>query len=369
MGKKSDAMTEYFSDNERFAGLFNGSFFQGETVVKPQDLKEGSEVYIDDYAKFVVKEDKTAKKNSGRRGGKETDAGQQVGCESDVGAQGAPESEATQKVNITIKDDTIPRTRDVKKRLDSGGTLRVLAIEDQNLVDFTMPWRTMNYDNLEYKRQLNVMKKWNEQEGNLITDSERMSGIRKQDRLNPAFTICLYHGEEEWDGPRSLKDMMDFGADGKRWETLFSDYKMHLVCVNEIEDFSVYGSPLKELFELLSKQKDKDTLKKFVEENQATYETLDEETIKVANVILGGDVIVAKREKNYDEDDMCTGLRGIIEDSKNEGKNEERIVGIQLLVETCQALGTTIEAAVTQLATRYKLTQENARECVNSYWK
>ncbi len=33
-------------------------------------------------------------------------------------------------------------------------------------------------------------------------------------------TLCLYHGEEKWDGPRSLKDMMDFGADGKRqkWE-------------------------------------------------------------------------------------------------------------------------------------------------------
>ncbi len=106
-----------------------------------------------------------------------------------------------------------------------------------------------------------------------------------------------------------------------------------------------------------------------MEENQATYETLDEETIKVANVILGGDVIVAKREKNYDEDGMCTGLRGIIEDSKNEGRNEERAAAIQVLVETCQALGATIEAVATQLATRYQLTQENARKYVNSYWK
>lgn len=26
-------------------------------------------------------------------------------------------------------------------------------------------------------------------------------------------TVCLYHGKKAWDGPRSLKDMMDFGSD------------------------------------------------------------------------------------------------------------------------------------------------------------
>ena len=48
-------------------------------------------------------------------------------------------------------------------------------------------------------------------------------------------TLCLYHGEEKWDGPRSLKDMMDFGADGKRqkWEDYFADYPMRIVCADE----------------------------------------------------------------------------------------------------------------------------------------
>ena len=45
MGKISNTMNYYFSDSKRFADLFNAVFFQGESVVNPEVLSEGAEVY------------------------------------------------------------------------------------------------------------------------------------------------------------------------------------------------------------------------------------------------------------------------------------------------------------------------------------
>ena len=42
MGKISNTMNYYFSDNERFADLFNAVFFRGKTVVDPEVLSEGA---------------------------------------------------------------------------------------------------------------------------------------------------------------------------------------------------------------------------------------------------------------------------------------------------------------------------------------
>ena len=45
MGKISNAINHYLSDNRRFADLFNGICFQGETVVLAEDLADTSQVY------------------------------------------------------------------------------------------------------------------------------------------------------------------------------------------------------------------------------------------------------------------------------------------------------------------------------------
>ena len=40
MGKSNIAIKQFFRDKERFADLFNGYVFQGEQIVKPEDLEE-----------------------------------------------------------------------------------------------------------------------------------------------------------------------------------------------------------------------------------------------------------------------------------------------------------------------------------------
>lgn len=242
------------------------------------------------------------------------------------------------------------------------------VVNPQELVEGSEVYPDEDPQVQEYKKQIKMLKRYNQSQNLLETSAERMCGLRAEDRLNPTYTLCLYHGKEKWTGPRSLKDMMNFGESGEEWEQLFSDYKMHLVCLNEIEDFSVYQSPLKELFALIAAKNDRTKLKKLIQEDPA-YQNMDEETAKIANVMIGGKKIVAKMkeyQEEYEEEyDMCDGLKGIIEDSKN----EERKAGIQYLVECCQEIGGSVEAAISQLVTKYKLSQEAAGACVREYWR
>ena len=40
LGQESDAMMDYLDDNERFADLYNGGCFDGQEMVKPEELEE-----------------------------------------------------------------------------------------------------------------------------------------------------------------------------------------------------------------------------------------------------------------------------------------------------------------------------------------
>lgn len=169
MGKPDTVMQSYLSDRERFADLFNGVFFQGEQVIRACDLQNSSERY------------------------------------SEPQGHGAN------------------RYRDIKMSIKDGGSLRVLAVENQANIDYTMPCRCMRYDVMEYEKQLKELRNRNERQNLLKTPSELLCGISKTDRLIPVYTLCLYHGEEPWDGPLSLQEMMDFDGKNDRYRHLSSD--------------------------------------------------------------------------------------------------------------------------------------------------
>lgn len=114
---------------------------------------------------------------------------------------------------------------------------------------------------------------------------------RQEDRIAPVYTICLYHGQEKWDGPRGLKDMVDFAAghseaEKKDWERAFIDYPMRLICANEPMDCSGFRTSLGAVFALLPLRGNKAGLERMLDEN-LTYEKLDEETAETISVLMG----------------------------------------------------------------------------------
>lgn len=273
MGKINTAMRCFLQNRRRFADLFNGILYDGQTVIHPEDLQEASEQYS------------------------------------------------------ALKNKPSDRNRDIKMSLNTGETLRILALENQNRVDYTLPYRCMQYDSLEYGRQLNELKQSNKERNLLHMPAERLCGITKKDRLTPVYTLCLYHGEEPWDGPLALRDMMDFGSDRDGMSRFFADYPLRLFCVNEQSDFDRFHTELREVFTAMNYRRDKKRLYTAMEENPA-FQKLNEDTIRVLSVLLDAPRIWKEKEKfmhlNDDEEeyDMCQAMRELLEDAKNDGINQ-----------------------------------------------
>ena len=321
MGNESNVMCGYLNDNQRFADLFNGGFFKGQPVIRAEELREASEVYT----------------------GK-----------------------------IEGSSDSYLRVRDIKKVVGHKMVLRVLAVESQTHVDYTMPWRCFNYDSLEYGVQIKQIRKSNLKKGTFDTGAERLCGFKKSDRLIPVYTICLYHGEELWDGPRCLKDMMELDGKGI-WENWFADYPMNLICINEQTDFTCYQTPLREVFSLLRYRRDKRGLKKLLEEDPA-YQEMDEETSQVVSVLMGAEKFMEERERYRKEEkyNMCQALQEMMEDSRQEGREEGRKEGrkegIRALGETCKDFGISKEESVSRVAQKFSIPDYKAEGYVKAYW-
>lgn len=299
MGKENDAMLEFLRDELRFADLFNGSLFAGEQVVKAADLQDAGEA----YSRFT--EDETA-----------------------------PNSAKTGSKKRKRKNRTRTIFRDIKKRMSSGTELRILAVEEQGCIDYTMPCRHMEYDSAEYIRQKKKLQRKNSMIKDYETKDERLCKFRKTDRLTPVYTICLYIGEKPWDGPRSLRDMMDFGTGeaADRWAEHFSDYEMKLVCVNELENVEQFTSELKTLFALMHLRNDKQGMYTYLAEH-VEYKNIDEDTAKVISTVMGVNTFMKDKDKFRNKQggyDMCQAIREMWEDGVQVGLERGKSEGIQI---------------------------------------
>lgn len=280
MGKYDNMLYRYLSDVRRFADLFNGIWFRGRGVIHPEDLQEGSEKYTEEQNKSHF--------------------------------------------------------RDLKKRFADGRTLRILAVENQNLTDYTMPIRCMNYDVQEYRRQAAALCSRNRAQDSLATPAERVCGLKKSDRLAPVYTICLYHGEDDWDGPRSLKDMLNLPKGKDAFSRYIVDYPMHLYCVNEIQDVSVFHTELKEFLAALRYRRDKEKLQKLIRENKA-YCHLDLDTAEALTVFLD---MSGKLQKSFEtqteekeEYNMCQALEELTAEAIETGMKEGMEKGMEKGIE------------------------------------
>lgn len=187
-----------------------------------------------------------------------------------------------------------------------------------------MPYRSMKYDILEYEKQIREIQRKNEKSDQYSSAAEHLCRFKKEDRLIPVYTLCLYHGENVWNGPRSLKDMMDFGNDRDKMSSLFFDYPLRLYCINEVTDFSVFHTELKELFTMLHFRQDKESLRKLVTQGN-NYQSLSEETMETVAIMLHMPGIWKqkteyKREENGEvKYNMCKALEDWEAEARSEG--------------------------------------------------
>lgn len=311
MGQKNAVTKRFCGDKIRFADLMNGLYFGGRAVIRPEDLTGAGEFYAETYV-----------------------------------------GDAEEK-----KHKYLERSRDIMMHHVNGSTLRLLAIEDQHYIDYSMPFRNMQYDALEYQHQLEDIKSRNEALEKYETRHELLCKVKKKDRILPVYTVCVYLGEEKWDGPRSLRDMMDFGEDKDGMSKCFADYPFRLYCVNEEQDFSMFQTDIRTVFELLPLRKNKKRLLEKLENNKE-YTHMTEDSLEFLSVVMDSPGIWKNRkkylnkstgennQKEVEEYDMCQAIRELIEDGRLEGRQEAHLETLKQNVENLmKSLSVSLEKA------------------------
>ena len=184
--KPDTILKNFWKDNARFADLFNAILFNGENVIKPEELEEA-------------------------------------------------DTDLSTVLKFNSHADTLQKVLDVVKKSAHGVDFVILGLENQQKVHYGMPLRVMLGDALGYLKEYQEISGNNKKEGKWKNSEEFLSGFCKDDRLHPMVTICIYYGENIWDSPMSLKDMLNIP---ENLCSVVNDYRMNLIQVWNSEQFN-----------------------------------------------------------------------------------------------------------------------------------
>ena len=255
MGVKDTKAKEFLSDNARFADLCNYYLYEGETVIKPENLVGESTTEL-------------------------------------LSVFGMSEKELqVQKWRDILKQVVIKRTEEY--------TYAIIGIENQSEIHYAMPVRNMIYDTLNYGKQINEAGKKNGDEKSYRNSAEFLSQFRKDDKLTPVITLTLYWGADEWDGPRSIHEMLLPMKDDLL--PYVADYKLNLIVPNEITDFQKFKSSLGAVLAMIKASKDEGEMERLIE-NNPVYMDLEREAITTIEMFAG---VKINMEQEEEEMDMC----------------------------------------------------------------
>ena len=161
-----------------------------------------------------------------------------------------------------------------------------------------------------------------------LTNAEFLSGLRKDDKLIPIITAVVYLGEDPWDGPRSLFEMLD--VRDRRLIPFINDYKLNLISPADMDDdeFDKFHTGLGFAMRVIKHQsEDADAI------IMATnHKKIDRETAVFLNKAVNlklvyeektGDVDMCKAMERKEQKDKITGA---IQGMRKLGANDDSIV-------------------------------------------
>lgn len=307
------------SNNNVFADAFNFLIYDGEEVIKPENLKT-----------------------------------------LDTSVLSVPfGSDNTKSPVQKIRD--LLKSAEIKE--DGENIYLILGLENQSEIHYAMPVRNMLYDVLEYTRQVEntakTHRKLKEYKG--VNAGEFLSGFYKNDELIPVITLVIYFGLDEWTAPRSIFNM--FKIKNKKILSFVNDYRINLIAPYELDDKKAekLHSNLKEVLLYIKNSNDKEKLRDLVQ-NDKKFSRLERDAVYVINAFTNSNL---KIDENQEVFDMCKALLDIKEEGRLEGKLEG---GIMSTVKMCKKFDVSFSDTVKEISAEFKLTKEEAETKVKELW-
>lgn len=312
--KPDTVLKNYWNDKEQFADLFNAVLFDGEQVIKAEELEDA-----DTEESNVLEHREYA------------------------------ESIKAFRDNMKIQ----------KKSTTLGVQFVLLGLEHQEHIHYAMPMRVMGYDYGSYKKQYDSNTKQYKTASGMEED-EYLSRMKKADKFTPVITIVVYYGEKAWDGATSLHGMLNIP---EKMKALVNDYKMRLVEARE-NKLTLHNMNNKDFFYMMDVMLDKSIPRNEAKARVIQYsrEHKVDKTVIMAvagatNVKLDYNALAQRGDV-----DMCT----LFEEERLEGKVEGEAKGI---IETGVDFGLSEEDILNRLQKKLNISLQVAQEYLNMFGK
>ena len=297
------------------------------------------------------------------------------GC--NIDPQDLADEDTSEETLLKVLDGahiTLKQIRDVVKSLKTGEKLIIMGIENQDYIDYMMPFRVWALDFINVARQISVIQNKHKNDKDISEPDEYVSGFKKDDRINGVITLVIYYGEKPWDGPTKLSDMISDSP----YKPFIADYPMHLLDVRRMPDDEIneFSDKIRPLFGFLKYEKT-DKLVDYVNTNEDIFSDLPPETFDTLMEIthspelerFGKEARTAKGGVN-----MCYGIQVYAQKYAREhaaeyAKSAVDEATVKTFVEAAQVFGQNITATIEAFKAKFNVSDEIAEEDVKKYWK
>lgn len=280
MGYADGTAKEYTRQNDIFADAFNFYLYGGAQTIKPEQLRE-----LDTAELSILPDAESRGKRSGR---------------------------------------SMQRYRDVLKSVsameDGRAAYLLLGIENQSAVHYAAPVKNLLYDALQYAGQVERRAKVHREERDYQgrKEGEFLSGFYLDDKLVPVITLIIQFSPEPWDGPRSLRDMMD--AEDPALLALVPDYPVHLLSPYELteDENEKFHTSLGDVLTFIKYSKDKEKMLNWLEGAGADVQ-FGRREVDVLNGCVNAKLSVKQDKEAVN---VCEAIRQMIEEATEDAVRE-----------------------------------------------
>ena len=289
MGKVDIATKQYMSHRDVIADVFNFYIYDGRQVIKPEKLQKI------DTAEVALP----------------------YGNDAEI---------AVQKLRDNIMLWTMA--------MDDKAAYAVLGIENQDKIHYAMAVKNMLYDALQYAKQVEEAKRSYRNGLNKkrikLNSEEFLSGLKKADRLMPVITLVVYFGDKDWDGAKSIHEMLS--VDDDELLSYVPNYKINLIEPAKIsdEDYDKFKTDVGSVLQFIKHQSDEDG--SWIK-GKTRFKHVEKEAVELINPITGSKITGEEKEEVVD---MCRAWENSINNAMREGMREGELKGkIEILYEEC----------------------------------
>lgn len=297
MNEKDMVTKVFLEDNDRFADVVNAGVFHGKVILSGGQLKN-----INSFASAVF--------------GK------------------------------LRKKMTVHKYRDLIKKSTFGVNFALIGVENQTDIHYAMPVRIMGYDFLGYEVQLREIRKRHRMRKDL-SGAEFISGFSKKDKLYPILTLVVYYGEEPWDGPESLFQMIDWKDIPKEVREKVVDYPLYVLDVRHFTGNEQMKTDTRIVFGFLQRQNDICQLKQYIKENEEEFSDMQEDAYDMISILSNSRELIECKDEHVGEKgeyNMCEAIKQMKEEGRLEGRLEGKGLGkAEAVLELLEMNGTVSE--------------------------